>query len=107
MFSQIYDMAHILAYTLTSQVVSTGTGLYSMQSFLYGVATISRLLRMIGLFCRISSLLQGSFAKETYDFEEPTNHSHPIAIERASGGERVCSGHDDVCAYTTSIHMDA
>ena len=27
----------------------------------------SRLLKIIGLFCRITSLLQGSFAKETYD----------------------------------------
>ena len=42
-------------------------------------ATISRLLEIIGLFCRISSLLYGSFAKETYDFQEPTNRSHPIA----------------------------
>ena len=33
---------------------------------------------MIGLFCRISSLLQGSFAKETYHFKAPTNRSHPI-----------------------------
>ena len=32
----------------------------------YGVAAISRLLKMIGLFCRISPLSQGSFAKETY-----------------------------------------
>ena len=31
----------------------------------YGVATISRLLKNIDLFWRISSLLQGSFAKET------------------------------------------
>ena len=31
-----------------------------------------------GLFCRIWSLLQGSFAKETYNFKEPTNRSHPI-----------------------------
>ena len=44
----------------------------------YGVATISRLLKMIGLFCRISSLLYCSFATETYDFKEPTNRSHPI-----------------------------
>jgi len=44
----------------------------------YGVATISRLLKIIGLFCRISSLLQGSFTKETYNFKEPTNRSHPI-----------------------------
>jgi len=47
----------------------------------YGVATISRLLKIIGLFCRISSLLQGSFAKETYNFKEPTNRSHPISRE--------------------------
>jgi len=39
----------------------------------YGLATISRRLQMIGLFCRISSLLQGSFAKESYNLKEPTN----------------------------------
>ena len=43
----------------------------------YGVATISRLLKIIDLFCRISSLLWGSFAKETYNFKAPTSHSHP------------------------------
>ena len=31
----------------------------------YGVATISRLLKITGLFCKISSLVLGSFAKET------------------------------------------
>ena len=45
----------------------------------HGVATISRLLKIIGLFCRTLSLLWGSFAKETYNFKEPTNRSHPIA----------------------------
>ena len=47
-------------------------------TYVYGVATISRLLKMIGLFCRILSLLWVSFAKETYHFKEPTNRSHPI-----------------------------
>ena len=46
----------------------------------YGVATISRLLKIIGLLCRISSLLQVSFAKESYNFKEPTHRSHPISI---------------------------
>ena len=46
----------------------------------YGVPTISKLLEIKGLFCRISSLVQGSFAKETYIFKEPTNRSHPILI---------------------------
>ena len=44
----------------------------------YGVAMISRLLQIRCLFCRVQSLLQGSVAKETYDFKEPTNRSHPI-----------------------------
>jgi len=46
----------------------------------YGVATISRLLKIIGLFCRISSLCNGSFAKEICNFKEPTNRSHPIHL---------------------------
>ena len=46
----------------------------------YGVATVSRPLKIIGLFCRISSLVLGSFAKETYNFKEPTNRSHPILV---------------------------
>jgi len=49
-------------------------------SFAYGVATISRLLKIISLFCRIQSLLQGSFPVETYNFTEPTNRSHPITL---------------------------
>jgi len=44
----------------------------------YGLATISRLLKIIGLFHKTSSLLQGSFAKETSNVKEPTTCSHPI-----------------------------
>ena len=47
----------------------------------YGVATVSRIDSIIGLFCRISSLLQGSFAKETYDLIDPTNQSHSISSQ--------------------------
>jgi len=46
----------------------------------YGMAIISRLLQIMGLFCRILCLLKGSCAKETYDLKEPTNRSHPILI---------------------------
>ena len=44
----------------------------------YGVATISRLLKMIGLFCKRALQNRRYSAKETYDFKEPTNRSHPI-----------------------------
>jgi len=50
----------------------------------YGLATIDRLLKDISLFCRIQSLLSGSFAKETYNFKEPTNRNHPICGHTAS-----------------------
>jgi len=44
----------------------------------YGVVTISRLLKIIGLFCK-RALQKGRYsAKETYNFKEPTNRSHPI-----------------------------
>jgi len=44
----------------------------------HGVATITSLLKIVGLFCRISSLLKGDVAKETYNFKEPTNYSHAM-----------------------------
>ena len=58
---------------------------------------ISRLLKIVGLFCRISSLLCSSFAKETYNFKEPTNRRHPIdcrqsmSIHRQRHTHRRCS----------------
>ena len=33
---------------------------------------LQNIISIIGLFCRISSLLKGSFAKETYNFAKPT-----------------------------------
>ena len=53
-----------------------------------GNYTISRLLKIIGLFCRISSLLKGSFAftKETQQFEAP----NPLPIE-SSATKEPCS----------------
>jgi len=44
----------------------------------YGVATISRLLQIIGLFCKRAPQKRLYSTKETYDFKEPTNRSHPI-----------------------------
>ena len=45
---------------------------------MYGVATISRLLQMIGLICKRALLKRPYSAKETYVLKEPTNYSHPI-----------------------------
>ena len=51
-----------------------------LRKYTYGVATVSRIDKIIGLFCRISSLLEGSFAKETYNFIDPTSQSQPIVL---------------------------
>ena len=54
---------------------------------LYGVATLTKIDKIIGLFCRMLSLLQGSFAKETYNWIErmwyaytTRTHAHPSNI---------------------------
>ena len=44
----------------------------------YGVATISRLLVIIGLFCKRALWKRRYSARETYDFEKPTNRSQLI-----------------------------
>jgi len=44
----------------------------------YGVATCSRFLQIIGLFCKRALWKRWYSAKETYNFKERTNRSHPI-----------------------------
>ena len=47
-------------------------------AFSYGVATISRLLKSTGLFCKRAPYKRRYSAKETYNFKAPTHRSHPI-----------------------------
>jgi len=63
---------------------------------------------MIGLFCRISSVLQGSFAKETWNIKEPTNRSHPIPVSCSCTSEFICWVRNSfiwIC-FTTSTKMN-
>jgi len=48
----------------------------------YRVATISRLLKITGLFCKRALQKRRYSAKETYNYKEPTNRSHPIVPSR-------------------------
>jgi len=45
----------------------------------YEVVTISRLLKIVGLFCKRALKKRGYSAKETYNCKEPTNRSHPTS----------------------------
>ena len=51
---------------------------YGCSSRWIGLATVSRIDQIIGLFCRILSLLKVSFAEESYNLIDPTNCRHPI-----------------------------
>jgi len=73
-----YIFICIYVYTLTEcfrQVY-----IYVYHTYLYGVASISRLLKMIGIFCKRALWKTLYSAKETYNFKEPTDRSHPIYI---------------------------
>ena len=48
----------------------------------YGVATMNRLLKIIGLFCKRAIWKRRYSAKETCNFKEPNNRSQPIFMQR-------------------------
>jgi len=50
----------------------------------YGVATISRLLKIIGPFYKRALEKRLYSAKETYDFKEPIHRSHFISVSVAA-----------------------
>ena len=58
--------------------------------FDYGLATISRLLNIIGLFCKRALLKRLYSAKETCKFKEHTNRSHPIVARTSCTILHIC-----------------
>ena len=46
----------------------------------YGVALVSRIDKITGLFCKRALSKRLYFAKETCNFIDPTNRSHPIHL---------------------------
>ena len=47
-------------------------------NWLYGLASVSRIDKIIGLFCKRALQKRHCSAKETYNFVDPTYRSHPI-----------------------------
>ena len=56
---------------------------------------------MIGLFCKRALSKRRHSAKETYNFKEPTKHSHPIV----SMGLLWCTCTRLDCVYTERVHI--
>jgi len=71
-----------IRYMYISRYIRVSCYIHNCVYVSYGVATVSRIDKITGLFCRISSILYVSFAKETYNLIDPTNQSHPIVCIR-------------------------
>jgi len=60
-------------------VVEQGVALQQNEgTHLYGVATMSRLFKITGLFCKRALQKRRYSAKEAHHLKEPTNRSPPI-----------------------------
>jgi len=82
----------------------------------YGVATVSRIDKMIGLFCKRALQKRRYSAKEIYNLIDPTDHSHPIAPlvgsdcmvreeERGGDREKKRGGRESICASVYPEHQ--
>ena len=68
--------------------------------FGYGVATISRLLKIIGLFCKRALRKRRYSAKETYNFKEPTNRRRAIPLSLQRHMHRYTQTYTDIHRHT-------
>ena len=60
----------------------------------YGVATMSRLLKNIGLFCKRALQKRPVFCKETCILKNPTHRSHPISKRLLRHVSHINETHD-------------
>jgi len=67
-------------YLYTDTYIHTRVHIYIRMSCIYGVALISRIDEIIGLFCKRALSKRRYSAKETYNLIDPTDRSHPICI---------------------------
>jgi len=72
-------MCHLHSvYIFYSHTNVRGYRFIAYVSFIYGVATLSRIDKMTGLFCKRALYKRRYSAKETCHFIDPTDRSHPI-----------------------------
>ena len=83
---------------------STPPCTYSLCKHAYGVAIMSRLPGIIGLFCKRTLRKRLYSAKETYNLKEPTNRSHPIFQLRYA---THCTTLQHTATYCIALHHTA
>ena len=114
MYIRDYSMCKALMYTSvtrihSSWVVSSLMGLLHKRLCMFviihhEVATTSRLLKIIRLFCKRALQKRAYPAKEIYKFKEPTNRSHPIAKTSVGHSYTHCVTRIR-SSWVVSVHM--
>jgi len=70
-----------------------------------GVASVSRIDKIIGLFFKRALQKRRSFAKETYNFIDPTDCSHPIWTSHVAEMDESCRIHEWVMLHIWTNHV--
>ena len=110
-YTHTHTRTHTRIHTHMHTHIYTCTTHHSPHTDVHGLATVSKIDKIIRHFCRISSLLKGSFAKETCNFIDPTNQSHPICISFALSKVQWASLNNtkslsinSICSFWISLH---
>ena len=69
----------------------------------YALASINRLLKMIGLVCKKALYKRLYSAKKTYNLKEPTNCSHPISPMNGAYGSQCLFHFWAVLVYCATL----
>jgi len=98
MYVSTYRHTHLYIFN-TCVYISMSTSWY-----VYGVATISRLLKIIGFFCKRALYTRWYSAKETYNYKEPTSRSHPISTYGHTKYQDIDT-HLDMYSHLVPLHV--
>jgi len=107
MYTCVYTCTRI--YVHLNHIIGNDKHTLNSHANPYGMATISRLLKIIGLFCKRALQKRRYSAKETYHFKEPTHRSHRIVRTRTHNtlhhtAPNCVTLHYDVPPCTTLYH---
>jgi len=76
----VMSHARMIFVTHLSDSCHTQEYMCMSHTWLYGVVLVGRIDKIIGLFCKRALLKRLYSAKETYNFIDPTDRSHPICV---------------------------
>ena len=97
----------VMAQMWMSHVAYLNESCRTYECIVYGEPTLSRLLKIIGLFCKRALKKRLYSAKETCNFKEPIHRSHPITHTYESISFYVCITSHIRISHVTRRHVSS